>query len=734
MATNKTILNISFKENPEFNGKLRAVVFDSVGNLLAEENVKKGKATIALSEKVISRSRVFISPIVDEEEDKAPSLTSMERLKAFEIVAPRGKFPEKIRLPDMIIGDWIFCLCWIRGQVIKSDNGLPVCNAKVHICEVDRLPLILEKLPDPDIFRLREDLLDRFIEPIEIKPPIPEPDPIPFGRINIPSHLGRLGRAGRFSHINQINRNTIDKFESNLDRVSINPQPEPPGRLKLPVESLIALESNSVQIVRESLIQNYRIIFPFLCWFRWWNWYRCDELRVITTDANGRFSTVIAYPCNGDKPDLYFWVEYKINNVWEPVYKPRIACATYWNYTCGKEVTIRVSDTRVVACNDEPDLPGCVVQILSIGRQVSMSEVRDDTVSSTEGLTTSSQPFGGKLEPRVWFSRTTLRDGKNIKYYRWSYRRLTEGNGTPLSSPTSWEPLTRMTVRHYAKPDGTGDITHEPYVLGPQPIGSKPSLFEIKPAAVPAGGIEWSVVDEREDLASSHFVTTSLGNGTNACNKALDAAGKYELKLELFKDNGNLVNWTTEGVDLRVSDIPAPFGTNTVTTDPAPNYNRIKNAGGDTVAFRMVLRIDNNCCKAQVEAVTGTGLTVTPCGFIEYNPGATVNLHFKALHPNGFANLDFDLIRGVSTHVPSASAAGKTGIAAIPSTDSLHVYNLTGTQDYRETFSVVELLGGCDRAAFAERLRIFAIATNGYGRLSHLDASDVDGFALSIPC
>ena len=118
----------------------------------------------------------------------------------------------------------------------------------------------------------------------------------------------------------------------------------------------------------------------------------------------------------------------------ETVYRPPLPCATWWNYACGTEVTIRVRDARVPACDDEPDLPGCVVQVLSIGRNISISEVQGPGAPvSGEGLTSDGAPFGGKLEPRVWLSRTALRDDKNVSYYRWSYRRLTAGDGLPCS-------------------------------------------------------------------------------------------------------------------------------------------------------------------------------------------------------------------------------------------------------------------------------------------------------------
>src|SRR6185436_18853817 len=82
------------------------------------------------------------------------------------------------------------------------------------------------------------------------------------------------------------------------------------------------------------------------------------------------------------------------------------------------------------------------------------------------------------------------------------------------------------------------------------------------------------------------------------------AQGKYELKLELFKATapGVPVNLTTEGVTLKVPTVDAPFGAGIVPTrtvpvdavfplDPMPD--RVFLSGGDVVAFRLVLRVDN---------------------------------------------------------------------------------------------------------------------------------------------
>ncbi|NTU52094.1 MAG: hypothetical protein HGA97_00020 [Chlorobiaceae bacterium] len=734
LKKNAFTLTVSLDTKSEFKGDVAAFLFDKAGNLLEQAPVKNGKAVFSRTAQVVTSNRLFIGPAPDKVEGaEKPSIRMMARVNAYETVLKRGgKILDTTVISGNIMKPWLTCChCWVNGRVVKNDNGLPVCNARVHICEVDKFLRVILNLPDLDIIRFRDELIKVIQNPIGPWPPIPDPGPGP---------------------------DPFEAMKGGLIRLkSLNPQPEPPKASGLsratignvatalntkltafensaPVQLLQKLNSSpTVFALRDTLTANAVQIYPYLCYLPWVPWkYRYDEIMVITTDSLGRFSGHFYYSCN-DKPDLYFWVEYQIGGVMEPVYQPPVACHTYWNFSCGSEVVIRINNERVPACNNGPDLPGSIVQILSIGNGISMSEIAAD------GLTTDAQPFGGKLEPRVWFSRTNLRNVKNIHYYRWSFRRLTQGDGTPLLAIPEWTHMTRAVVRHYAAvvPGAPGHpdvIVHLPEPMGPYTVGGQADLFSIRPMEVPAGGIEWSVVDEHEDLASAHFETDKLGKGDTFCKRALDAAGKFEIRLELFKSTGALVDWTAEGIDLQITNVPAPFGTNAVIAVSAPDSYRIKNSSNHTIAFRLVLRIDNNCCQASIDPVTGTGLNVTPCGFIEYNAGASVTPGFKAYHPNGFATFNFNVVRGGSIAIPEASTNGKTSTLSVNTQDSppSHAYTKPSvTASYRATFSVSDLLGDCWRAAFSEALSVHTMATNGYGLLDYLDAYAHDAFALT---
>jgi hypothetical protein len=396
----------------------------------------------------------------------------------------------------------------------------------------------------------------------------------------------------------------------------------------------------------------------------------------------------------------------------------------------------------VPGCGGPGDLPGCQLVVLSLGNGVAVREVQTDAGgAATEGLTTAGEPFGGTLEPRFDCSRTELIVNRSIPYYRWSIRRLSGPDGVSnIVDPSSpaigvWTILTRDVYRHYELGTSYPSVLMGPLpTAGPPPIAPIANLFAIQPADPPAGP-GWDVLNEHIDLATAYFDTASLAgaptSGPTSTAPAPDdlAAGRYELKLELFDDTGALVNWTQRGVDLRITDQDAPFGTGTVTTSPAPAYNRIVNGAGETLGFRMVVRVDNNRCYAEILPVAGDVTPDPTCGFHEYSdPTDDVRLSFIARHPNGFATYGFATNRAAGPAIAAASTSGISGAAG--SGGFTHIGGFT----YQGDVSVATLLGACANAAFGEHLDVNPMATNGYSTLSGYRHSDTAAFALAVPC
>jgi hypothetical protein len=375
------------------------------------------------------------------------------------------------------------------------------------------------------------------------------------------------------------------------------------------------------------------------------------------------------------------------------------------------------------------------VVVNSLGRNVAVREVQ---TTGHEGLTNTGEPFGATLEPRVDFSRDELINARNVPYYRWSYRRLSGPDGITTSVGSgsvpigSWSVMTRDVYRHYK--DGTSYPSER---MGPMPTSGPgaapaPNLFRIRPTNPPTG-TEWIVLDEGVDLATAHFETGLLaGTPVNVPGTGWTddlAAGRYELKLELFDSLGNPVDWTARGIDLRITDQDAPFGTGAVTTSPAPAYNRILTVGGNTLGFRMVLRVDNNRCVAEIQPVGGTVTPDPVCGFHNYSsPSDIAALSFVARHPNNFAAYFFTTGRGSGPDIATASTSGTAGLAGT------NGFSLVGAFTYSKDVVISTLLGTCPNAAFSERLDVYATATNGYSSLGDYNASDNAAFALATPC
>ncbi len=725
-AQGRVTFQVSTAQRPDFKYPLAVYVFDGRGQFQHRAEVQDGKVELPFAPEAIGRMRVFVAPVDPKSGVQSFTAAQLERLGAYEpVLQAGGRLVDRIEVPATIIDFWPFCFCWVRGKVVRYSDNRAVCNARVHICEVDRIPIWIVKLPDPDIFRLRDDLLDVLRNPIPRPGPGPDPGPL-------------VQRAAR----------TALRFgDTAASRVSLNPQPLPPGGRAalnpqpLPPRETIALapelharlRSQSAVVVRNALVENWKLLLPWFChWPHWWPLFRCDEVAAVTTDEHGRFEAVVLYLCGGDHPDLYFWVEYDFGAGFETVYHPWIACHTYWNYVCGTEVAIRITDPRVPGCEEEPDLPGCQVVVLSIGRGVAVREVQ---TSGIEGLTNASEPFGATLEPRVDFSRTELIDVKGIPYYRWSYRRLSGPDGVSASVDAGsvplnvWSVMTRDVYRHYKV--GT---TFPSDFMGPMPTSGPgaapaPNLFRIRPLLPPAGN-EWVVLNENIDLATGYFDTASLAGAPAGGPPVPDdlAAGRYELKLELFDAAGALVDWTAKGIDLRITDQDAPFGAGTVTTSPAPVYNRVL-AGGNTVGFRMVVRVDNNRCSAEILPVGGTVTPDPSCGFHNYNsPSDIAELSFVARHPNNFATYSFGTALGTNPDNPGASTSGTVGD---PGSNG---FNNVGAFTYSKGVVISTLLGSCSNAAFSERLDVMATATNGYSTLTGYNAADNAAFALATPC
>jgi hypothetical protein len=601
------VFHVPFEGEPDRELDVMAYAFDRRGRLLASAPFKATaeKVRLPLSEENAKRARIFFGPMPAEERpQEAITLETMKKWQAYEAIwnfDPAEREYHLQPVPELQWIWWPWCNCRVRGQVVRpvEINGVtydkPVCHARVHICEVDYIYWVIRDLPDLEIWRLRDNLLDLVDRPIPFPWPLPDPPPFRYDP-------GVIDPSPE----------NIAIMNDRLAAVAFNPQPDPPIEMDLisaeslrkitesktseiPVTTRANLSSNSLPVVRQALLDNVGLILPYLCWLDWfWPFVRCDEVAVVETDENGRFDTNFWHLCFGDKPDLYFWVEYNIGGTWTTVYHPPIRCNTYWNYQCGQEVTIRVTDPRVTWCEPAPQVPGNQLAILGIGEKIGFEQIvgpgPNPIPGVNSGLTISGggtdpgSPFGAVLEPRVYFGEDLV--SKGITHYRWSYRKVTDSSNSPVSD--SWHAMDRQVFRHYAYVAADGKLKFKPHTLGPDtdPVltVSGLNLFQIQPEDPPVGS--WTPqVSAHENTASAHFETHLLDGGN-----AYTAAGKYEMKLELFDNAGNRIPFqdgATTNVQPVVAIGNAPFGPNEVDTDPAPAANLIVESGM-VVAFRIL--------------------------------------------------------------------------------------------------------------------------------------------------
>ncbi len=700
-----------------------AYVFDRRGALLGAAAIEGETAKLSIDAGEAASARLLIGPeLPPHRKGETPTVERLQGIGAYEPAwrfDPKRPIQDLIPIPERLWRPWFWCRCLVRGQVVRRVSvagvleDLPVCHARVHICEVDPIIIILKRLPDDLILRLRDELL------VELHRPIPIPDPPPFvidpGWIDpSPENLARRDlsrvRIGLLETVQPLAADGIAEAET--------AQP-----LILRTESPTWLRSTSVSSLRASLLANVDFIRPYLCWPWIWPWYRCDEFAVLETNADGRFETTFGYPCFGDKPDIYVWVEFSIGGVWTAVYKPPIACNTRWDYLCGDDITIRLTDPRVPVCGEPPESPGKSVTIVGIGENVSTHELQMTAPGASQGLTTAGEPFGGVLEPRVLFGRTALL-AAGITHYRWSYRRLTASDGTTSVSDPNFHHLDHAVTRHYAVPSGLPGVgpSYPIEPMGPE-FGSS-NLFKIQPFTPSAAGTDgWVILDSHTDNASAFFPTNLLNT--------LDpeaVAGRYELKLELFKIVGGIpavVDLTAQAVELFIPDQDAPFGALTVTTSPpaSPEFYFKDPVSHHTMAFRLVVRIDNNVCHGNIIDVNVAGVGAGPCGFIEYHHHHDATISFMASHPHDFATFGFNVYRGAGCPVSSASGhvgdaiAGSYTRSGVVFSDDVTVHTLLTT-----TSDPINCPPCVDKAAFAESLAVYAMATDGWYRLAACDA------------
>jgi len=701
--------------------KVMVYAFSSGGRLLDRKPLERGTATLTFAASDQAKAvRIMVGP---EIEAKDVLITDLQRRGTEERllrIDPGNLTPSvEIAVVPNVWQCWLLGLCFVRGTLLKRvvsggvNIDLPVCNATVEVYEVDPIWVIIPRLPDLIIERIRE---------VIIHPPPPPPPPEgPIGPFLPPLPEPGPRPELRSLEVTSAARSAPGSLaEGQMLQAT-------PAMAEL---QFLARTTDTLQF-RQVLIDHAAIIRPILCLF----FPPLVTTRLVataTTDECGCFQTFFFRGCNNpDTPDLYFRATQRLFGFFDiTIYAPTpISCFTHWNYACGTDVTLYTTHPLAVTCSPCPPViaPDNWVLVMAVGNYPlsrihgTSKQLYDDglTTPANLGLTQEGAPFGGLLRLRLEFDNS-LREDLGVMYYRLYWRKGTSGTFTPLIDEVH---------RHYTHEVG-GDLILEVYPLGPlgptsTPPAPAPTLFRIPEALPPAG--QWSFPDLLEDLTNAKFPTQVHAPGmavdANGNYSGPDGSGQYQIKIDLFDAAGNLVDIDALGIKYRVPKSTDLSGTIETEDAAAAPLNLVVDDDGDgKKSFIMTLHVDNNVCFASIAAPTIGGTAADPCcGVLGYQPGDSVQMNWQAIHPNGFATYSFSVVRGVNGAFAQGGAVGSGSFSATRSVSDLMTTNLPPGCDP----------AGCSVAGFSENLYVAAMATDGWSRLSGYDRSAVRAFVLA---
>jgi len=703
--------------------EMAAYLFTHQGKLVGSAAVQKGGARVELPTELDGRTVELVLGPPLPKDGPAPDLGALVRAGAYkDVVRVLRERPEiTLKVPIAVLPLW--CICVVRGRVVKRmtlPNGSvverPVCNTRVHVCEVDRIRLVIDRLPELDLKRLRDDLLDKLHEiPVRIPFPIPEPDPGPI----------RVGGMRAMA----TNRSASASASASVAAESL------PATEQLTLATLA--QPHSLAHLRSGLKVLSPYIPALLCDLPYlWSYLRSDCVLTLHGDAQGRFSGLLFHDCK-DQPDIYVWVEQFRNGAWTTVYRPSLGCGTHWDYACGSEIVINAPSAE--PCEDPAyDLPPGVTLFVvpwAIGNAGIWgippgAPAAPDGMVRADGLINYNgggslgllldAPFGGTLNfihDDSWFIPS---GGTPITHYRYSVRRHSATANTGPSD-SSWTPLLTPLARGYRLEYSDRLPTYQAFPVGPETRGTQAGLYRFKPQQSPNPGgtvvaSEWTSGNLSEVAASWNTLDSAPPLSDS---NTVDDAGAFDVKIEVFDNNG-----------VQILPGPATFqflGRNAAGTDTRLSTAAEVVAG----AYVMQVHLDNNGTTAELPQPDIAGVGPNPdCGFLRYDDGDLVSLRFRASHPNDRAVFGFGVVRGSNTLGVASTTAPYVEVASATAPTTGSSYSKQPDGRYRHDFSPAELVGPCVNAAFAANLGVYGKATNGYQRLGY-DASRLIAFALA---
>lgn len=715
---------------------LRAYVVNSTGKIIETAHFKGDEAVLTSPRKSLEgQSKVYLAPALPEGIHGArKNERALLKMNGYEVVKNFNENQLIIhKLPSGIIDRFPFHECLVTGHVNKNfiidgqSQNLPLCDLRVHICEVEAeliwpyIPIYYRRIPD----WVLQEIAQKIVK-LHFNPGPPDPiGPISFEqKVNLP--LNSLTARSQ----------AIRSAESNL----------PPS---LPDQVLSDLQSGSVEVIRKSLTDYHYLIYPYIClWRIYWPYIYCmDELAVVDTDCNGHFQHWELLFGKEHPLNIYIWVEANINGQWVTVYRPALPCGTWWNYQCGTNINLTLTDPRLAPCNCGVEGPADAVWFRSIGQSAAALHIEQNAASNiiVQGAPLKNagctdivngslvSPFGGSLNFKLFCGANIFAAG--VTHYRWKSTMVADANQNPipLGSQTtniiggavSRPYLVKLSATHYetrlAPLGAVGTAPDIAYRIPHQKISAEST--SVIPAADQLLSPQWSDIFFDSAAIDTHSLTDGL----------------YRFDLELLRQDA--------GGAFHVVPVARPtfqvseFGDINSSTNAPDNYLLPQVPFLDAVSLSFNARIDNAPCAAVINdaVLKDTGAKSGSCGFIIYTDVTQdITLSFEALHPRNFAKFSYGVVKGDGTVATGINPNGYV----ISSVDGFTL--AAGT--FSDDFTVDSLLNGCPgQAAFSENLYVTALATDGTSRLyggdyfntvtnqyiNSYDASSVNAFALS---
>ncbi|MFI5148758.1 MAG: hypothetical protein ACHQRM_03430 [Bacteroidia bacterium] len=720
--------------------KLNAYLLDEGGGLVEAVPFKGNTATFkSPRSKFDGRSKVYIAYALPF--DFTGNINERTLIKAGGYQTVKNLVGNNLLISNLastIFNPPIWGNCLITGHVSKNFlidgqwTNIPLCDLRVHICEVETelewpyIPIYYQYIPNWVIQEIGQNILDLHlaVQSSLIHPLLPDPGPLLRGqKINRP--LSSIGPNAM---------NTSAKFRKSVSGDSIASALQP-----LPPDVLDALTLGSIDSRKQAFSDYHDLLIPYIClWPVYWPWiYTYDEDTVVTTDCNGHFEMWENTYSEDGPLNIYIWVEAYINGAWVTVYKPNLPCNTLWNYACGTDININITDARVTPCSCSQEGPGDAFWFRSIGNAGGALHI-EQNISNTRTIQGAAfrnvgctdiigydwiSPFGGGINLEVFAGQNIYNSGTGVTHFRWKATRIANEQLTPipLGSQTSVilnaagkisrEYMVHLDTFHYHSfnldiaPDGSGD--NIAFRIPNQDISQEASILAAHPGKVPFVDIFW-----RDIFWSGSYIDS---------NSLADGLYRFDLELGKYNGSGTFVVINVDPKTFQISE----YGNLDNSQNPTAAY--LNMSGPLAKNFTMLVRIDNTHCNAHIhDAVLVETLAKSgACGFIHYtDTNQHVRLSFEATQPRNFAYFVFSVIKGNNTVPTGINPAGYVNT-------SVGGFVLAGGV-YSEDFTVLSLLNGCPgQAAFSENLYVYSIATDGYRRLNEYDAPDVNAFALS---